>query len=351
MASVKDAVSIDRERVLKQLDMRVRVAGTGRSVPARRVDTAVFDRDLGLASGTLLRATGVSARHVCDGETQVTLAIVAAGAALQDAGLKAAQIDTVIFGAAVPYQPIPATAPLVMRGLGMADGSAAAFDVNSTCLSFVTGLEIAARRIAAGAADHVLVVSAEVASRALPWQTDPETAALFGDGAAATVLSRAEDTEGTARIAATLLRSYPSAYEACGIGAGGTRFDLAKEPKEFAAHSLFQMDGRVLFRLAALHFRGFVENLLEQAGWRHDEVDLVIPHQASPAALAHLIRQTGFAPEKVVNIAADYGNQIAASIPFAFDVARQTGRVRQGDKVLMLGTSAGVSFGGIALVI
>jgi 3-oxoacyl-[acyl-carrier-protein] synthase III len=287
------------------------------------------------------------ARHVCKEETQVTMAVAAAGAALRDAGLEASQIDTVIFGAAVPYQPIPSTAPLVMRGLGMADGSVAAFDVNSTCLSFVTAMEVAARQIEAGAAEYVLVISAEVASRALPWATDPETAALFGDGAAAAVLSPAVND---ARIAATLLRSYPSAYEACGIGAGGTRFDLVRQPQDFAAHSLFQMDGKVLFRLASLNFRGFVEQLLEQAGWQHDDVDLVVPHQASPAALAHLVRQTGFAPDRVVNIAADYGNQIAASIPFAFDIARQSGRVRRGDKVLMLGTSAGVSFGGIALV-
>ncbi|MFN3824060.1 MAG: 3-oxoacyl-[acyl-carrier-protein] synthase III C-terminal domain-containing protein [Pseudorhodobacter sp.] len=329
--------------------MTVRISGTGRALPDRRLLTRDIERDLGLAPGRLERATGVVARHVCGSEDQVSMGVAAARAALADAGLEAGEIDTVICGAAVPYQPIPATAPLVMRGLGMADGAAGAFDVNSTCLSFVTAFETAARQIAAGAADHVLVVSSEVASRALPWASDPETAALFGDGAGAAVLSRAGDGE-PCGVVASLLRSYPSAYAACGIGAGGTRFDFVTQAQEFAEHSLFAMDGKALFRLAAQHFGGFVAELLDRAGWRPGEVDLVVPHQASPAGLAHMIRLTGFAPDRVVNIATSHGNQIAASIPFALDMARREGRVWPGARVLMLGTSAGVSFGGLALV-
>src|SRR5690606_13205967 len=109
------------------------------------------------------------------------------------------------------------------------------------------------------------------------------------------------------------------------------------------------MDGKELFRLASRHFGSFVTDLLARAGWAHGEVDLVIPHQASPAALAHMIRQTGFAPGRVVQIAHRYGNQIAASIPFTLDLARRGGRLRPGMRVLFLGTSAGVSFGGMAL--
>jgi 3-oxoacyl-[acyl-carrier-protein] synthase III len=330
--------------------MQVWISGTGRAVPARRVTTGAIERKLGLAPGKLGGSCGVEARFVCQAESQITLAVAACQAALDDAGLSSAKIDTLIAGASVPFQPIPATAPLIMRELAMEDGSAAAFDVNSTCLSFLTGFEVAARQIDAGTVRNALVVSAEVASRGLPWQTDPETAALFGDGAGAAVLSHSDANKNSARVAAVLMRSYPSAYEACGIGAGGTRFDFAGQAQQFAANAQFAMDGKVLFRLASLHFRNFVDDLLDRAGWLRDDVDLVIPHQASPAALAHMIRQTEFKPERVVNIVTDYGNQIAASIPFALDLARRSGRVRPGGKLLMLGTSAGVSFGGIALV-
>ena len=163
------------------------------------------------------------------------------------------------------------------------------------------------------------------------------------------VLCRSAGPEGST-VRAVRLCSYPSAYEACEIGAGGTRFDFHRTPDAFADHSHFSMNGKALFRITSQHFGGFVAGILDAAGWRTADVDLVVPHQASPAGLAHMIRQTGFAPEDVVTIVPDFGNQVAASIPFAFDVARRAGRIRRGDRVLVLGTSAGVSFGGIALV-
>jgi len=329
--------------------MRIRIVGTGRAVPAERVTTRALEERLGLGQGTLETATGVVERYVCTAESQIDLACAAARLALDDAGVEANALDLIIGGCGVPYQPLPATAPLVMQRLGLADGSAAAFDVNSTCLGFLTAFETAGRMIEAGQCQTALVFSSEVASRALPWQDAPEIAALFGDGAAAAVLRRAEPGEG--KVVASLMRTYPSAWEACGIGSGGTRFDFHKEPEAFAAHSLFHMDGKELFRLTSRHFNGFVAALLERAGWRQEDVDLVVPHQASPFALAHMARQTGFAREKLVDIAARFGNQVAASIPFALDVARRDGRVAAGMKLLLLGTSAGVSFGGMALEI
>ncbi|TGP21689.1 MULTISPECIES: 3-oxoacyl-[acyl-carrier-protein] synthase III C-terminal domain-containing protein [unclassified Mesorhizobium] len=328
--------------------MRIRIVGTGSAVPARCVTTCALEEELGLGRGALEAATGVVERYVCEAESQIDLACAAARVALEDAGLEAEAVDLIIGGCGVPYQPLPATAPLVMRRLGLADGSAAAFDVNSTCLGFLTAFETAGRTIDAGQCETALVFSAEVASRALPWREAPEVAALFGDGAAAAVLRRAGAGEGS-RVAASLMRTYPSGWEACGIGAGGTRFDFHRQPEEFAEHSLFHMDGKELFRLTSRHFSSFVADLLERAGWRHEDIDLVVPHQASPLALAHMARQTGFAPEKLVDIAARFGNQIAASIPFALDIARREGRVAPGMKLLVLGTSAGVSFGGMAL--
>jgi 3-oxoacyl-[acyl-carrier-protein] synthase-3 len=327
--------------------MRIRIIGTGRAVPAQCVTSRSLEERHGLGQGTLEAATGVAQRYVCEGESQIDLACEAARLALEDAGLEAGAIDLIIGGCGVPYQPLPATAPLVMRRLGIADGSAAAFDVNSTCLGFLTAFETAGRMIEAGQCETALVFSSEVASRALPWQDAPEVAALFGDGAGAAVLRRAEPGEG--RVAASLMRTYPSAWEACGIGSGGTRFDFRKEPEAFARHSLFHMDGKELFRLTSRHFNGFVGDVLERAGWQRHDVDLVVPHQASPLALAHMARQTGFAPEKLVDIAGRFGNQIAASMPFALDIARREGRVSPGMKLLFLGTSAGVSFGGMAL--
>lgn len=328
--------------------MRIKIVGTGRAVPAQCLTSSSLDERLGLGQGQLEAATGVVERYVCETESQVDLACAAARLALADAGVEPGAVDLVIGGCGVPYQPLPSTAPLVMQRLGLADGSAAAFDVNSTCLGFLTAFETAARMIEAGQCQTALVFSSEVASRALPWKEQPEIAALFGDGAAAAVLRKSASGEG--EVAATLMRTFPSAYDACGIGAGGTRFDFHHQPEEFSRHALFHMNGKELFRVTSRHFNGFVGELLRRAGWQPGDVDLVVPHQASPFALAHMARQTGFAMERLVDIAAHYGNQIAASIPFALDIARKQGRVEPGARVLFLGTSAGVSFGGMALV-
>ncbi|WP_425515357.1 3-oxoacyl-ACP synthase III family protein, partial [Mesorhizobium silamurunense] len=165
--------------------MRIRIVGTGRAVPAECISTRALEERLGLGQGALEAATGVVERYVCDAESQIDLACAAACLALEDAGLEAEAVDLIIGGCGVPYQPLPATAPLVMQHLGLADGSAAAFDVNSTCLGFLTAFETAGRMIEAGQCETALVFSAEVASRALPWRDAPEVAALFGDGAAA----------------------------------------------------------------------------------------------------------------------------------------------------------------------
>ncbi len=316
-------------------------------MPAKVVLSEELDRRLGFAPGHLEKLSGVRSRHVCTDEDQISLAVAASRRALERAAIDAGNVDLVLGACGIPYQTLPATAPLVMRGLGIPDGGAAAFDVNATCLSFLTALELAAGRISAGQSHTALVFSAEIASRALPWRDQPDVAALFGDGAAAAVLTAA--SEGNAGIRASLMCTYPSAYDACEIGAGGTRFDFQKDPIAFAAHAVFRMDGRELFRVTHRHFPGFVAQLLEAAGWMPGDVDLVVPHQASPLALEHMIEQTGMARERVVNVAAKLGNQIAASIPTALDIAWRQGRIARGTKLLMLGTSAGVSFGGMAI--
>lgn len=328
--------------------MKIEIAGTGHSVPEKAVSSLELDRQLGLAEGHLEAMTGVSQRFVCDGESQIDLARKAALQALHAAALSPLDVDLIISGCAVPYQTIPTTAPRLQKALGIPDGLAAAFDVNSTCLSFLTALEIGARLIGSGPYRNALIVSAEVASRALPWRDAPDVAALFGDGAAAAILQRGPENS-TGRIAASRMRTFPSAYEACQIGAGGTRFDFQNEPEAFAAHARFAMDGKALYRITSQHFEDFVSELLDEARWRLSDVDVIIPHQASPHALAHLQRRLGISDGKVIDISRTYGNQIAASIPTALNIARSQGRLGRGMRALMLGTSAGVSFGGMAL--
>ncbi|WP_208347559.1 3-oxoacyl-[acyl-carrier-protein] synthase III C-terminal domain-containing protein [Pseudaestuariivita rosea] len=323
------------------------IRGIGAHIPDGKTTSQQLDQRLGLACGEVERQTGVPVRHYCVGdEDQISMATKAAHAALDAAGLRPTDIDLVISACAVPYQPIPSTAPAVQRALGIPDGQATAFDINSTCLSFLNALECCDGLLAAGRYQRALIVCSEVASRALPWQTRPDIAGLFGDGAAAVVVERGQGQG----IIATGFETHPSGYDICGIGAGGTRFDFRDQAEDFAANTLFQMDGKELFRLSSKHFARFVDDLLARAGWTKDQVDLVVPHQASPLALAHMIRACGFQTDQVIDITRVYGNQIAASLPISLNHAVDHGRLSRGQRLLMLGTSAGVSFGGIAMV-
>ena len=199
--------------------------------------------------------------------------------------------------------------------------------------------------IESGAYENALIVSSDIASRALSWESAPEVAGLFGDGAAAAVIVRDKTSE--VRWSSRF-ETHDDGYEYCQIAAGGTAIDYRTEPERFMSGSQFEMDGRALFRLTSERFPAFVSNLLGSAGWAARDVDLVIPHQASPLALRHLATRCGFETGRVVDIVARYGNQVAASIPTALHVARTSHRLGRGTKALMLGTSAGISFGGIA---
>lgn len=325
----------------------VRIVSTGACLPETILSSTDIDLRIGRNPGFVEKMTGIRERRVATGEDQVDLAVRAARQALDEAGF-AFRPDHILFAAAVPYQSIPATAPLIMQRLGLEPGSAACFDINATCLSFLAAADLAASMIAGGSAKSVLVVSSEIASRALPWDDAPLTAALFGDGAAAALLSSSE--AGGARFLASLMETYPEGYDACRLGAGGTRYDFHRSPDEFAANSLFEMDGKSLYRITFQHFESFLHRLLGRAGWAIEDVDLVLPHQASIRALAHLVDQCGFPQERVIDLMRIYGNQVAASLPVVLDHARRSGRLKEGMRVLMVGTSAGLSLGGLALV-
>ena len=325
----------------------VRFLSTGSALPAARLASEEIDRRMARRPGFTAGMTGVESRAVAQTEDQIDLAVAAARRALDESGLEPEAVGLLLFAAAVPYQSIPATAPLVQQRLGLGGGSVAAFDINATCLGFLSAADLAASMIAAGQCRAALVVSAEIASRALPWDTAPLTAALFGDGAAAAVIAA---SDGRAHVAAALTETYPEGYDHCRLGAGGTRYDFRADPEAFRANSLFEMDGKALYRLTFQHFEPFLHRLLDRAGWRLDEVDLVLPHQASALALDHLVQKCGFSRDIVIDIIRDHGNQVAASLPTVLDHARRTGRLVPGTRALMIGTSAGLSLGGMDFV-
>jgi len=322
--------------------------GSGHALPSQRVSSVELDQRLGLAAGTVERMGGVRSRAFASlEETAASLATRAAQQALQAAGLNAAQLDCVVAASGTMDQGMPCNAALIHRELGLAASGIPAFDINASCLGFIAALDQLSWPLAAGRYRHVLLVCADLASCGLDWR-QLDSAAIFGDGAAAVVLGRPGCGAGL-RILASRLRTYSSGADFCQIPAGGSRHHPSRVGESFLPLTHFAMQGKAVYRLASTHLPGFLDELLDEARLRREQIDWVIPHQASRLAMDHLSRRLGFAPERVVDIFAEHGNQVAASLPTALDIARRDGRLQPGQRVLLLGTGAGLSLGGMLL--
>jgi 3-oxoacyl-[acyl-carrier-protein] synthase-3 len=324
------------------------ILGSGEHVPQRRVWSEDFDRRWGKSAGWTRRHTGVASRAFTGpDESVLTMGAAAARQALEDGGLDGSTLDAIVAVGSVPAQAIPCTAAMLQRELGLADTGIPAFDVNATCLGFVVALDLVAQGIATGRFDRVLIVASEVASAGLNWN-DTETAGLFGDGAGAVIVGATRNER--AALLATHLQTYSAGAELCVVRAGGTLLHPRTKPaEEFLAGTYFEMRGRKTYRFAAEILPRFLETLCARAGIAAADIDAWVPHQASGLAISHLQSALGLRDEKFVLTLDTHGNQISASLPIALHRGRTQGRVGSGRLVALLGTGAGLSFGGAIL--
>ncbi|MDO5606034.1 MAG: 3-oxoacyl-[acyl-carrier-protein] synthase III C-terminal domain-containing protein [Paracoccus sp. (in: a-proteobacteria)] len=332
----------------------VRIEGTGAYRPRVSLSSDQIDARLGWPRGRTAGRFQIDSRGVAGAdETTSFMAAEAGRAALAAAGIAADEVDLVLAACGVAEQPIPATAVLVHARLGLAGSGIPAYDIGATCLSFIAALDHAALKIAAGQARRVLVVAADIASAGLDWSR-PEGAAIFGDGAAAAVLGHAGAPDAPAAgdgsaLLAMRFETWSEGRDACVLAAGGTRINPSRPGGIAPEDATFQMDGATAFRISRRRLPRFLRGLLDAAGITRDRIDAVIPHQASAQALEHARDLLGFRHEQMVDIFADHGNQIAASLPSALHHAIASGRLRRGQVALLLGTSAGISLGSAVL--
>jgi 3-oxoacyl-[acyl-carrier-protein] synthase III len=322
-----------------------RIAGIGSYLPSRIVTNHELEIELGLPAGWIEDRTGVQERRRCKGESSAFMAAAAAREALAMAGIEASDLTAIIGASSTPQQAIPCTAVFVQRELDAPEGVAACFDVNATCLSFLAAFDVAARLVAGGAHRHVLVFSSESTSHSLN-PSEPESAVLFGDAAAAVVVSHADGSGSV--LHSSRLQTWHSGAELSQISGGGT-LHHPNDPETTAAHNLFAMRGPQLFRKAAPLLMPFMDALCDSAGWSRHDVSAVVPHQASRHGIELGWKMLGFCePQIIVNLATR-GNCIAASIPLALSEAVHAGRIVRGDRVVLFGLAAGLSLGGATL--
>lgn len=326
----------------------VQILGTGEYVPTRCVYSSALDERWRKPVGWTARHAGIERRYYAtENETTSLMAARAAQSALAAAGLEAVQLDCIVSACSVMEQAIPCSAALIQRQLGLGESGIPAFDINATCLSFLVALDALSMAVAAGRYRHVLIVSAEIASAGLR-EDDAETAMLFGDGAGAAILGPVELRSGPG-IQGTHFETYAIGAKLCQVRSGGTRIRPRTDMQAFLDGSYFEMHGRHTYRMAAQRLPPFLERLFARAGVSLDDIHRIIPHQASAKALAHLQALLKVPAGKLINILTERGNQMAASIPVALHHAIITGKVQRGDTIALVGSGAGLSFGGAIL--
>lgn len=316
--------------------LRSVVVGTGSALPARCVTNEELARTVDTSDEWIVQRTGIRQRYLADAsETTSVLGTRAAQAALDDAGLTAADIDLLICATSTPDHTFPSSATQIQAALGMHGG--VAFDLQAVCAGFVYAVTTADKFLSTGSAKRALVVGAETFSRILDWE-DRTTCVLFGDGAGAIVLE-ARDGEGTKADRGVLSASLRSdgrhrdkLYVDGGPGSTGTTGHL-------------RMTGKEVFRFAVGSVTDVIADAFRVAGSVANELDWFVPHQANRRIIEASADKLGIAREKVVLTVDRHGNTSAASIPLALDVACKDGRIRPGDLVMIEAIGGGFTWG------
>jgi 3-oxoacyl-[acyl-carrier-protein] synthase-3 len=314
----------------------VAVLGTGSCLPDQIIDNATVAGPAGVTADWVAERTGIRHRRWAKPDQATSDLAVAAGlAALQDAGIRAAQLSLVLVATSTPDSPQPPTASLVADALGVPPGTVA-FDLNAVCSGFVFALSTAERLLRAGGG-HALVIGADVYSRIL----DPHerrTAVLFGDGAGAVVLGPG-DRPG---IVAGRLATFAEAHPLIRVPAGGSRIPASADSIDAGLHH-FAMDGRAVRTFVLDTVAPAIRRFLHDTGVTPDRLAAFVPHQANPKLVSDLAEAVGVPVDRTAMTGAEHGNSGAASVPIALDHARAG--LQPDDLVLLAGFGGGMSAG------
>lgn len=316
------------------------IVSTGSYLPATVVGNEEIARGAGVSDEWIVRKTGIrERRRAAPGEATSDLAAEAARRALDQAGLRPADLSYIVVATSTPDQPQPATAGIVQNLLGARN--AAGFDINSVCSGFIYALTVTERLLQADdRATYGLVVGADIYSRILDY-SDRRTAALFGDGAGAAVIGPVDQGQGVIR---TSLLTRGDQHHLIGVTAGGSRLPASPATLAEGGH-YFRMEGRGVRGFVQEQLPAAVRDLLTTAGVTGDAVDHFVPHQANGVMLAEVWPDLGLGSAALHLTLERYGNTGAASVAVTLDEAHRQGRLAVGDRVLLAAFGGGMSVG------
>ncbi|KMW56834.1 3-oxoacyl-[acyl-carrier-protein] synthase, KASIII [Candidatus Rhodobacter oscarellae] len=311
----------------------------GHYLPDRVVTNAEFEASVDTSDEWIRARTGIEQRHfAAEGQTTSDLARRAAEAALENAGLKADDIDAIVLATSTADLTFPSAATMVQHALGMTRGFA--FDVQAVCAGFVYALTNANALIVSGQAERILVIGAETFSRIMDW-SDRTTCVLFGDGAGALILE-AQEGQGSSADRGIL---------ATDLNSDGRHRDILYVDGGVSTQSTghLRMQGKEVFRHAVEKLAKTAETALARAGLGHDDIDWIVPHQANLRIITATAKKLNHPMDRVIVTVQDHGNTSAASIPLALSVGSAEGRIKQGDLLVTEAIGGGLAWGSVVL--
>jgi len=315
------------------------ITGWGMYAPSRVMTNDDLTQLVDTTDEWIVSRTGIRERRIAaDDETTTTLAVHAARDALAVAGLDPRELDLVIVGTCSPDYPLPATGVLVATELGAT--RAAGFDLQAACSGFLYALATGSSFIRSGMYRNVMVIGVEVLSRFLNWQ-DRNTCVLFGDGAGAILLQASDQPGG---LLGSDLFSDGTGCEGIIVPAGGSKMPASAETVAAGQHTIHML-GREVFKYATRQLADSAIGALRDAGIGVDDVDQFVFHQANLRIIENVEKALHIPEEKVFVNIEKYGNTSAASVPMALVEAVAAGRVKPGDRVLMVAFGAGYTAG------
>jgi 3-oxoacyl-[acyl-carrier-protein] synthase-3 len=312
------------------------VTGCGGYLPQQVITNAEMAKRVDTSDEWIVERTGIRERHIAaDGELTSDLAAAAARAALDNAGIGAAQVDLIVLATSTPDETFPATATVVQHKIGMTGG--AAFDIQAVCSGFVYALATADNFMKAGQVETAVVIGAETFSRILDWE-DRTTCVLFGDGAGAIVLQAGEGkgTTDDRGVLSSHLHSDGAHHDMLYVDGG---------PSSTGTTGHLRMEGREVFKHAVTKMAAVTVEALEATGLSSDAIDLFVPHQANRRIIDGTARKLGINGDRVMMTVDRHANTSAASIPLALDTAVQEQRLREGHLVLLEAMGGGLTWG------
>jgi len=323
---------------------RVKISALGTYVPPRLLTNSDLEKMVDTTDEWILQRVGIRERHIVDkGIATSDLGAEAAKNALANRGIESSDLEAIIVATVTPDMMFPCTACLVQHKIGAKD--LWGFDLNAACSSFVYALQVGTQFVATGSHKKVLVIGADVMTSIVDY-TDRATCVIFGDGAGAVVLEPAEDD--SIGLIDFLHEIEGSGGCALYMPGGGSLHPSTHETVDQRMHYIHQ-DGQAVFKFAVRRMADACEKLLERNGLKGSDVDVFIPHQANRRIITATGDRLGLRPESVIINIERYGNTTSATIPLAMDTAREEGKLKKGDLVLLASVGAGFTVGATLL--